>query len=138
MGALYIVFVIITLITCSFLNKYAVSRIHPFTIQSLQAGLNAALLPLWYCLSRWFAPHETLTWQPFTAALLAGLLSSVGFIFFLAALKDKPIFIVTACLSIYPAIVGIISTVTGTEKFSTTQIIGSVLVATGIYFVLRG
>lgn len=135
MGSFFLLIVIAILTICSLLNKQLVGKINPFTIQWIQAGLNTLLLPIWYCLSKKFASGDNLTFDVGATAVLTGLLSSVGFVFFLAALKEKPVFIATAYLSTYPAITMILCSLWGAEKLTTVRVIGILAILSGIFLI---
>lgn len=135
MGTIYLFIVVLILTTCSLLNKNTVGKINPFTIQWVQAGLNALLLPVWYYLSRKFAPEEQLTWTTAGTALLAGFLSSVGFVLFLAGLKEKPVYVATSLLSSYPAITMIICMAMGTERVTAPKIVGVLAILAGLLLI---
>lgn len=135
MGSLYLLIVVVILTICSLLNKRAVERINPFTIQWIQAGLNAILLPAWYFLSKKIAPTETLTMGTGLISVVAGLLSSIGFVLFLAALKDKPVFIATAFLSTYPAITMLVCSLSGDEKLTIARVVGVLAILGGVFLI---
>lgn len=135
MGTLYLIIVVAILTICSLLNKSAVTKVNPFTIQWIQAGLNAFLLPIWYFLSKKIAPTEVLTFGVGLTTLAAGLLSSVGFVLFLMALRDKPVFIATAILSTYPAITMIVMALSGEERLSAARVCGVLAILGGIFLI---
>lgn len=135
MGSLFLVIVIVILTACSLLNKQLVGKINPFTIQWIQAGLNTLMLPVWYFLSRKFATTDQLTLGVGVTAVLTGLLSSIGFVFFLAALREKPVFIATAYLSTYPAITMVLCSLWGAEKLTVARVIGVLAILGGIFLI---
>src|SRR5687767_5127019 len=103
-----LVFVICLLCICSMLNKQAVSLAHPFTVQWMQAVVSTICLPIWYFLSKKFAPSSNFSWEVFTYASLASLGSAIGFVLFLNVLKEKPVSVAVAFLATHPVLLMVI------------------------------
>lgn len=129
---LYLIIVVILLCVVSLLNKAAIGRTDVFTIQWVQSLVSLTLLPLWLYLSKKVGGWSNFNWLAAGYAAGACLVSTVSFIFFLSALKNKSVSVATACLSTYPAILMSISILMGIEKFNLLRALGIFLITFGV------
>ncbi len=134
-SSIILLFVVAILCGCSLLNKKAISESHPLTIQYIQCLLNVVLLPVWWFLSRKLNPVEITTKSTYFYALTAGLMSTVGFVLFMYALKDKPISVATAYLSTYPAVTMLVCAWLGDEKITIGRGVGVIAVLVGVVLI---
>lgn len=123
-SSLLLVIVVILLCCGSLVNKQAIRCAHPLTIQYLQCMLNCCLLPVWWWLARKFAPTEIFNLRVFGLAALGSLISTVGFLLFLTALKEKPISVAVCFLSTYPALTMLVCCYLGLEKLTLPRVFG--------------
>lgn len=137
MGTAILLVVVFLLCIVSLVNKIAIGRTNPFTIQYMQCVTNIALLPLWYYLSRKIYTYQPFDKITFLYATCGSLISTIGFLLFLTALKDKPVSVATSILSIYPTLLVIITSLIGLEKFSPMRLIGSSIIMVGIILVQK-
>lgn len=115
-----------------FASQRAVQEAHPMTVQWLSAIPQTLLGPLWYylSLSRTSTPHPSLrtvlwTFAACSSAILAMLCYSW-------ALKLERASVVVAISSAYPLFTIVLLVLTGTERMQLQQILGFVLVVSGL------
>lgn len=135
MSSLVLLFVVIILCFVSLINKHIVTHANPFSIQWMQCTLNVLLLPLWYYVSRKVVPTEQFSSNTYFWAILAGLLSTIGFILFLFALKEKPVAVATCYLSTYPILTMIVVTIMNGEKISIPRVFGMLTILCGVFMI---
>tara|TARA_B100002052_G_scaffold40641_1_gene32818 strand:- start:824 stop:1273 length:450 start_codon:yes stop_codon:yes gene_type:complete len=75
-----------------------------------------------------------------TTIIIAGLCSSCGVMFYFFSLASAPVVVVTPIISIYPLITIVLAFIflKGIETISFRTILGTLLVITGIIFILFG
>lgn len=133
-----LLFVICILVICSLINKDLVSKINPFTIQAIQGTLNLLLVPLWFYLAKKLGTSSRpLSFNIIGLASLGGILSTLGFLLFLTALRDKPVWVASAFLSIHPIVTMFICSMMG-ERLSFAQSAGVVIICSGVVLVQLG
>ena len=75
-----------------------------------------------------------------TTIVIAGLCSSCGVMFYFLSLASAPVVVVTPIISIYPLITIVLAFLflKGIETISLRTILGTILVISGIIFILFG
>lgn len=130
-----LLFIVLLLCCVSIINKQAVGKAHPYTIQFMQSTVSIALLPIWFWLAKKVSPNEGIAWNVYPYAILGSLVSTLGFLLFLTAIKTKPVSTITSVMSTYPAILMILCAILGMEKLTIARIIGVLSIVSGVIVI---
>lgn len=117
---------------CALLNKHAVSGSNPFSIQLINVCVSVCLAPIWYFLARKTQTEDLINKSTLIYVVIAGILSTVGFLLFLTGLKNKPASVATSVLSTYPMIALLMGSAIGFEKLTPIKFFGLILTLIGI------
>jgi len=120
------------LATCALLNKHAVSGTNPFSIQLINTCVNVCLAPIWFLLAKKTQTGDLINKSTLVYVVIAGILSTIGFLLFLTGLKNKPASVATSILSTYPIVAALIGAALGLEKFSPMKFGGILMIVIGI------
>lgn len=123
---------VLILACCSILNKHTVNGMSPYAIQLINVAVSISLAPIWFWLAKKAQPEQIINKDVLIYVVIAGILSTVGFILFLTGLKKHSASVATAVLSTYPAIALVISSAMGLEKFTLVRLVGISLILIGI------
>lgn len=130
-----LLFIVLLLCCVSIINKQAVGKAHPYTIQFMQSTVSIILLPIWFWLAKKVSPSEGIAWNVYPYAILGSLVSTVGFLLFLTAIKTKPVSTITSVMSVYPILLLIIGIISGSEKITISRCIGIFAITIGIIII---
>lgn len=136
MNSSFLLLLVILLLTVgSVINKTVVGRAHPFTVQYMQSTVNLVLLPVWFYLSKKFAPQDGFDRTTYFYSVVGCIISGLGFVLFLSALKDKPLSVAVSYLSTYPALTLMLCAFLGMEKITIPRTIGIVFILMGVVLI---
>jgi drug/metabolite transporter (DMT)-like permease len=124
---------------CALLNKHAISGSNPFSIQLINVCVSLSLSPLWFILAKRAQANSgegLINKSSLIYVIAAGVLSTIGFILFLTALKNKPASVATSVLSIYPVVAAIFGAALGLEKFTPIKFGGVLITLIGVLITL--
>lgn len=124
----------ILLAICLILNKSALNTFSPHQFQFINSLISLSFIPLWYKLSSNF-PDVQIYWKNYLILIIASILSTLAFIFYLYGLKYNSPTLAGTILSTYPSIAFLLSCFIGTEQFTLIKILGLIIVIIGIYLI---
>lgn len=130
MIALYVC--VLILACCSILNKHAISGMSPYAIQLINVVVSISLAPIWFWLAKKTQPETMFNKNVIPYVVIAGVLSTIGFILLLTGLKKHSASLATSILSTYPAVALLISAAIGLERLTINKLLGISFILVGI------
>lgn len=113
-------------------EKYAVARVHPYTVQWMHSIPYVLLLPVWFLLARRAAPQAVMDWTALAWASGACVASLLAMLLLVFAMRTEPASVATAVTSTYPLVVLLLSVLTGEETLTSKRLIGLGLAISGV------
>ena len=113
-------------------EKFAVARVHPYSVQWMYSVPYVLLLPVWFMLARRAAPQEAMDWTAFAWAFGACVASLLAMLLMVFAMRTEPASVAVAITSAYPIVTLLLGALAGEETITAKRLIGLGLTISGV------
>jgi transporter family protein len=113
-------------------EKFAVARVHPYSVQWMYSVPYVLLLPVWLVLARRAAPQEAMDWTAFAWASGACVASLMAMLLMIFAMRTEPASVAVAITSAYPVVALLLGVLLGEERLTAQRLIGLGLTVSGV------
>jgi drug/metabolite transporter (DMT)-like permease len=118
-------------------QKFAVTRVHPFTVQWMYAVPYMVAFPLWYWLARQTGVDPFWDGRAFFWALTAGA-AALGAVFLLLfAMQTRSAAVVVALVGAYPLVTLLLEVLAGTERIDRRMVLGILFIVAGVILLQK-